>query len=147
MVSDLVDFLRGKEVLLWGFGKEGRSSYRFLRRHFPGKKITVADAKLAPLREELAGDSDVAFLEEAAVPGKLAAFDLALKSPGVPTAALGLGPEQAAKITGQADLFLRFAPGRVAAVTGTKGKSTTSHLLRHLLAPTFPEVRLGGNIG
>ena len=147
MLADLIDFLARKEVLLWGFGREGRSSYRFLRRHFPEKRITVADAKLDPVRTELAGDPQVAFLPQGEVPGKLGAFDLVLKSPGIPTAALRLAPELAYRITGQADLFLRFAPGRVVGVTGTKGKSTTSHLLTHLLKASFPDVQLGGNIG
>ncbi len=147
MVSDLVDFLAGRKLLLWGFGKEGRSSYRFLRRHFPAARLTVADARIDAVRAELAEDPLVDFLLQEEVPGRLASFDLVLKSPGIPLAPLGLSPAEADRIAGQADLFLRFAPGRTVAVTGTKGKSTTSHLLRHLLATAFPDVRLGGNIG
>lgn len=147
MVSGLIDFLAGKEILLWGFGREGRSSYRFLRKHFPGKRLTIADAKIAPIQEELKADPLLSFLSQEAVPGRLTAFDLVLKSPGIPTASLGLPPDAAYRIAGQADLFLRFAPGRVAGVTGTKGKSTTSHLLRHLLAAAGADVRLGGISG
>lgn len=149
-MSPLADHLAGKKLLLWGLGKEGASTYRFLRRHFPEKPLVLADANIAALRAEpkLASDRHLEFQDQEWAVAHLDAFDLVLKGPGIPTAGLGLG-KRADKITGQADLFLKFAPGRVVGVTGTKGKSTTSALLRHLLVSAFGEgdVWLGGNFG
>ncbi|MDE1169673.1 MAG: UDP-N-acetylmuramoyl-L-alanine--D-glutamate ligase [Verrucomicrobium sp.] len=146
---ELAAFLAPQKLLLWGLGKEGLSSYRFLRRHFPQKPLAVADARPEILREDpqLAADRHVSFLPQGEVPARLAEFDLVLKAPGVPIAEFDLSG-RTERISGQADLFLRFAPGRVVGVTGTKGKSTTSALLHHLLRPSQgAALRLGGNFG
>ena len=147
--SPLADFLSGQNLLLWGLGKEGLSSYRFLRRHFPEKELTLADDRIGTLRAAppFAADPHLRFLAAPLTPAVLDSFDLILKSPGIPTAALNLSPALTAKLTGQADLFLRFAAGRIVGITGTKGKSTTSHLLAHFLRAGNIDVHLGGNIG
>ncbi len=147
--SPLADFLSGQKLLLWGLGKEGLSSYRFLRRHFPDKELTLADDRIETLRTDalFAADPHLRFLSGPITPAVLDGFDLILKSPGIPTASLNLSPEIAAKVSGQADLFLRFAAGRIVGITGTKGKSTTSHLLAHFLGAGGFDVHLGGNFG
>ncbi len=148
--SSLAAHLADKKLLLWGLGKEGASSYRFLRRHFPEKPLVLADANIAALRADpkLAADPHLECWDQDEAVARLDTFDLVLKGPGIPTAGLGLG-KRADRITGQADLFLKFAPGRVVGITGTKGKSTTSALLRHLLVSAFgpDDVWLGGNFG
>jgi UDP-N-acetylmuramoylalanine--D-glutamate ligase len=77
----------------------------------------------------------------------LPCYDCILKSPGIPTTGLGLPPTILERITCQTDLFLRWYPGPVVGVTGTKGKSTTSKLVALLLAAIDPGTRLAGNIG
>jgi len=147
--SPLADFLSGQNLLLWGLGKEGLSSYRFLRHHFPEKELTLADDRIETLRAAppFSADPHLRFLSGPITPAVLDGFDLILKSPGIPIAALHLSPALTAKLTGQADLFLRFAPGRIVGITGTKGKSTTSHLLTHFLRAGGFDVHLGGNFG
>jgi UDP-N-acetylmuramoylalanine--D-glutamate ligase len=148
MKNPLADYLAPHKLLIWGFGKEGLSTYRFLRRHFPDKPLTVADDRSEELRADpaLAADPHLRFWPAAKGQPPLQAFDLVLKSPGIATAGLDLG-ELANRITGQADLFLQFAPGRIVGITGTKGKSTTSFLLAHLLRSSGIDVYLGGNCG
>ena len=43
MIKDLLDYLENKKILILGFGKEGKSTYNFLRKYFEEKKLFVAD--------------------------------------------------------------------------------------------------------
>ena len=78
-----------------------------------------------------------------------AAADLVVVSPGVPLdqpvfeAARARGPE----IIGELELAWRWIQGRVIAVTGTKGKSTTTTLIGRMLDAAGRPTLLGGNIG
>ena len=50
-------------------------------------------------------------------------------------------------VTSEMELFWQRCPGRVIAVTGTVGKSTTASLIAHLLSAAGQRMHLGGNIG
>ena len=45
MEKELTDFFKDKKVLILGFGREGRTTYEFLKNKVPSAEITVADAK------------------------------------------------------------------------------------------------------
>lgn len=138
--------LIGKKILILGFGREGRSSLQFIRRHLPEAQVYVADANLK-LEEELRR-----LLPEGhwvlgpdylqAVPR----FDVVLQSPGI-CLKDHLPLFENVELTSQTGLFLEAYRDRCIAVTGTKGKSTTSSLISHLLEETGHEVLFGGNIG
>jgi len=51
------------------------------------------------------------------------------------------------KITSQTELFLKVFASKTIGVTGTKGKSTTSSLIKHILSSYYSDVLLVGNIG
>lgn len=145
MISDLVEILEHKKILILGFGKEGISSYQLLRKHLPASQISIADQ-----REKLDVDFDIDpgvklylgsfYLEN------LADFDLIIKTPGVPKKILQDRVAQE-KVISQTDLFLRIFSDRIIGVTGTKGKSTTSSLIKHILSAFSKNVVLVGNIG
>ena len=46
MLKDLLNYLENKSILILGFGMEGESSYRFLRKHFPEKNLFIADKNI-----------------------------------------------------------------------------------------------------
>jgi UDP-N-acetylmuramoylalanine--D-glutamate ligase len=74
-------------------------------------------------------------------------IDIIMKSPGIPLfQSIGNFDK---RITGQADLFLRFCRdfAKVVGITGTKGKSTTSSLTHHILTRCGVKSMLIGNIG
>lgn len=75
--------------------------------------------------------------------------ETAVLSPGVPPSARPVAIAWAAGCTviGEIELAARFARAPILAVTGTKGKSTTSALLAHLLRAAGKKTALGGNIG
>src|SRR5262245_64740136 len=77
------------------------------------------------------------------------AADLVVVSPGVPWELPELTAARAAGVPVLAELELawRCLRGTVAAVTGTKGKSTTTAALGAMLKQSRRDVRIGGNIG
>lgn len=111
-----------KSILIWGYGREGKSTEAFLKSHTLGCKIEVFEGK----REEI-DDSK---------------FDFVFKSPGI------VMEEENPKFTSQTELFLECFRDRVIGVTGTKGKSTTSSMMYYVLNKCLPQrVILLGNIG
>ena len=142
----LSDELSGKRILVLGFGREGRSSFNYLRKHLPDADVSVADANTL-LKEELSG----CLPEDRILLGpdymrEMTRFDVIMQSPGVCLKDFLPMPDSV-RLTSQTDLFLRMFRDRCIGVTGTKGKSTTSSLLHHLLRESGKEVLFGGNIG
>lgn len=45
MPQALLDYLAPKKILLLGFGREGRSTYQYIRRHFPEKMSFLLQIK------------------------------------------------------------------------------------------------------
>ena len=142
-----------RKVLILGYGREGASVLEFLRRKEPDTHFAVAD------RREQLGDASphgatgsLAGVELHLGPRYLeraAEFDVIFRSPGVPLRLPELqgAKERGVKLSSLMNLFFEHAPGTVIGVTGTKGKSTTSTLIAHLLRSTRADVRLVGNIG
>jgi len=75
--------------------------------------------------------------------------DLVVTSPGVPPDEPGLvsARTRGVEVIGELELASRWLRGRVIAVTGTKGKSTTTTLLGRMIAADGRRVLVGGNIG
>jgi UDP-N-acetylmuramoylalanine--D-glutamate ligase len=75
--------------------------------------------------------------------------DLVVTSPGVPPDEPGLvsARTRGVEVIGEVELACRWLRGRVIAVTGTKGKSTTTTLLGRMIAADGRRVLVGGNIG
>ena len=140
MLQDLLDFLGEKRVGLLGFGREGRSSRAFLRRHCPQRPLLIADRNPVEI-----DDPYVTLLCGEDYLGALRQCDILIKSPGVPLKDIQLPPGLV--ITCQTDLFLRFAPCVKAGVTGSKGKTTTSTLIYLMLRASGVPARLIGNMG
>ena len=146
--------LEGKRVALWGWGREGRAAFHALHERLPGLSLTLfcPQAEAAAARAESAGALQV----ESAVTGEaLARFDVVVKSPGIsPYTPEALQAQaQGTQFIGGTSLWFSEharADGRLpdtVCVTGTKGKSTTTSLLAHLLRAAGHRTGLAGNIG
>lgn len=146
--------LPGRRVALWGWGHEGRAAFAALRARLPSLPLTLfcSDAEAA----EVAALGDPLLAAEHHASGeRLAAFEVVVKSPGIspyrPEAAHAA--RQGTRFIGGTALWFAEradAAGEVAnaiCVTGTKGKSTTSSLLAHLLRAAGLRTALAGNIG
>ncbi|MBQ9122575.1 MAG: UDP-N-acetylmuramoyl-L-alanine--D-glutamate ligase [Lachnospiraceae bacterium] len=119
---NIADKLSGKRVLIWGYGREGQSTERFLTNFCKDVQIEVFEGKREDICEEK--------------------YDYIVKSPGI------VMEEEHPKYTSQTELFLEQFRDQTIGITGTKGKSTTSTLLYTVLSKCMDrEVLLLGNIG
>lgn len=73
-------------------------------------------------------------------------FDLIVKTPGISIYHSKIYPYRK-KITSQAQIFFDYYQGKIIAISGTKGKSTTSTLIYETLKHAKKNVQLIGNIG
>ena len=131
--------LKNKKIIIVGFGREGKNTYKTLKKLFPLKSIALADKKeiKADEREIYTGKDYLNNLKN---------YDVIIKTPGIPFNEVKKNAGLA-KITSQTELFLENCPGKVIGVTGTKGKSTTSTLIYKILKDSFKNVKLVGNMG
>ena len=142
--------LKGKKVLVVGLGKSGLAAALFLRHQ--GAQVTVSDIRSAEsLAKEIPALLEEGIMVEAGGHGLLTfrRQDLIVVSPGVPLDTPEL--EQARKfglpIIGELELAGRFLRGKIAAITGSNGKTTTTALLGAILEEAGMAVLVGGNIG
>ena len=149
MLRDLIyKKFKDKKVLILGFGKEGRSTYRALREILPSQLLTIADKENIPYSDPIFPDKDknVKLITGEHYLDKTDEFDYIFKSPGVYLNR----PEKVfdrSKLTSQTDMFLNTFSGQIIGITGTKGKSTTASLVFHIMKQHTGKVLLCGNIG
>ena len=75
--------IRDKKIIILGFGREGASSYRFLRKHFPDMEIVAADRSENLKTAEYQNDPKLKFVLGEKYAEHLNDYDLILKTPGV----------------------------------------------------------------
>jgi UDP-N-acetylmuramoylalanine--D-glutamate ligase len=143
-------FDRTEHVLVIGLGRSGRTSVEVLRPRV-GSIAATDDAPAAALAEPLAelAAQGVPFIAPDALDGRLAQFTVAVLSPGIPLNAPIVRRVQAAGVPvfSEVEVAYRICKAPIVAVTGTKGKSTTTALIGALFAAAGKTVRVGGNIG
>ncbi len=144
--KEIAAFINQREVLILGFGKEGRSTYQTLRRCMPDIKICIADQNESIASEEdLQKDLNLSFELGAKYMDALSNYELVFKSPGISFKNYSVPKHQ--QVTSQTDLFIELFYSQIIGVTGTKGKSTTVSLIYHLLNSNGRKAMLVGNIG
>jgi UDP-N-acetylmuramoylalanine--D-glutamate ligase len=146
--------LSGRRVALWGWGHEGRAAYTALRARLPAQPLTLFCNAAEAIDAAGLGDALLS-IEREASGERLAQFEAVIKSPGIspykPEAEFAA--QHGTRFPGGTALWFAEradADGEVAnalCVTGTKGKSTTSSLLAHLLRAAGLRTALAGNIG
>jgi UDP-N-acetylmuramoylalanine--D-glutamate ligase len=120
-----IDKLRTyKKILLVGYGYEGKATHEFLTIMHPKAKIGIADAAL----------NGPDYLKDQH------AYELAIKSPGIHKSLITIPHTTASSI------FLANTKGITIGVTGTKGKSTTTNMIYHILKTAGKNAKLLGNI-
>jgi UDP-N-acetylmuramoylalanine--D-glutamate ligase len=122
--------LKDKKIIILGCGREGKDTYKTLKKIFKDKKIDFTDQKL-----------DKNYLE------KLSKYDVIIKTPGIPLEKIKPYISSKNIVTSQTEIFLNNIKGKIIGVTGTKGKSTTSSLIYKILKDHKLNVKLIGNIG
>jgi UDP-N-acetylmuramoylalanine--D-glutamate ligase len=142
--------LNDKRVLVVGLGKSGVASALFLKSK--GARVTVSDTKPQDqLKDEIPALLDQGIAVETGGHGErtFGGQDLIVVSPGVPTDVPSLVQARAlgAHVIGEIELAAQFFPGRIVAITGSNGKTTTTTLAGEIVAAGGHRTAVGGNIG
>ncbi|HEX7017502.1 MAG TPA: UDP-N-acetylmuramoyl-L-alanine--D-glutamate ligase [Patescibacteria group bacterium] len=147
-----------RPLLIFGLGREGLSTYRFLRAQFPDKEITLIDEKplsvLDPTWQRLlATDAKLSFEQPRSL-SPMTGPVLVFRSAGIRRHQVEeLFPDT--EVSSNTQLFFETvnklkSQGHqliIIGITGTKGKSTTSSAIHHVLKESGFTSFLGGNIG
>lgn len=142
--------LSNKKVLVVGLGKSGAASALFLKSR--GAQVTVSDTKpQEQLSDELPLLLDHGIAIETGGHGErtFQGQELIVVSPGVPIDApiLQQARSLGETVIGEIELAARFFPGRMIAITGSNGKTTTTALTGKIVAAGGYHTQVGGNIG
>ncbi len=154
----MLETLKTQKILILGLGREGLSSYRYLRQNLPDQELWLYDdASIQELDEAWKGlleDDRAAHVVSGLQPLQGQEISLIIKSPGLPPnhPVLTWAKAEALKVTSNTqllfDFLTTFKPEVLTiGVTGTKGKSTTTSLIYHVLKSGGLSAFLGGNIG
>lgn len=148
MYNKILEHLKNKKIAIVGFGREGKSTYKFIRKYLNNQELEILDGneKLLELNEELKNDKNLKIITGKNYLDNLEKYDLIIKSPGVKFKDLDISKFED-KITSQLGLTLDFYKQNVIGITGTKGKSTTTSLIFKVLKDQGYDAYLLGNIG
>jgi len=137
-----------RKVVVVGAGRSGRAAARLLRSR--GADVTLTDTDASALARDTELQLAGVRMEAGAHRFELlAGADLVVLSPGVPPnqPAIEGARRAGVAVVGELELASRWLNGRVVAITGTKGKSTTTSLTAGILDEGGLEAAAGGNIG
>lgn len=148
MYRDIIQFLKDKKIAILGFGVEGKSTYKFIRRHLETIPLTIIDKFdiRANNKDLIRNDTNLFFVYGDNYLENLDQYDIIMKTPGVSFKDVNTS-NLLGKIYSQIELLLMTNRKNVIGITGTKGKSTTSTLIYNVLKDQEKDVRLVGNIG
>lgn len=144
MYKKIIEKLANKNIAILGFGKEGKSSYNFIRK-YSNQFITILDKKDILIDNPyLNEDKNLKVITGDGYLDNLDQYDLVLKTPGIALLDIDLTN---INITSQLELILETGRDNIIGITGTKGKSTTSTLLYNVIKDQKENTFLLGNIG
>lgn len=144
---------KNKNVLVMGLGLHGGGvgTIRFLAQK--GANLTVTDLRsrkiLAPSLKNLRNIRHIRYVLGRHREKDILQVDLIIKNPGVKPDSpyLALARRRNIPITTDLGIFFKSCPAPIIGVTGTRGKSTTAHLITEFLRRgTKKQIFLGGNI-
>lgn len=142
MYRKIIDKLsKYNNIAILGYGREGISTYNFIRKYLKNIKITILDE----VNKEV-NDNNTYFKKYNRNIEDLLEFDLIIKTPGISLKDIDINLIKD-RITSQLELLLEVNRDNMIGITGTKGKSTTSSLLYKVLNDYGKKVFLVGNIG
>lgn len=139
MINTIRNYIKDKKVLILGFGREGKSTLEAVKRAGGYSELAVSDMNQVDVEKGvtlICGPDYQKCLND---------YDVVFKSPGIV-----LEMERSdikAKLVSQTELFFERYGSQIIGITGTKGKSTTTTLIYHILKSSGRDVVLAGNIG
>ena len=147
MLDKIIKEFKNKKIVILGFGKEGKSTYQFIRKHLNDISLTIKDKndniKNDPLFQK---DPNVEIITGEDYLDHLEEYDLIMKTPGISFKDIDTTLIKD-KISSELEILLKYYKNNIIGITGTKGKSTTSSLIYDVLKNNNKKCFLLGNIG
>ena len=144
--SRIIHLLKDETIAIMGLGREGQSTLKLLNKILPGKQLVLYDEnqkKFEEIKDSVknhrcyCSKNDLIRINNEC--------SLIFLTPGM--APKDYPQLNFNKLTNQCDIFLRVVGELCIGVSGTKGKSTTSSLIYHIIKQKNDNVLLAGNIG
>lgn len=146
MYYKIIEKLYNKHIAVLGYGREGKSTYRFIKNYCKNTKVTIIDYK--DIRNDFYDEfsDEVEFITGEDYLNNLEKYDIIIKTPGISLKDIDISTFED-KISSQVELLLEVYKNNCIGITGTKGKSTTSSLIYKILKDQGKDTYLVGNIG
>ncbi len=128
------------QIAIAGFGQAGKALCEYFKQTH---EVHVFDEVAPQSTSSRQFSKNLTFHQTLTIPGT---FSIVYKSPGIPLSKVKLASSKT-RITSLTNLFFEKAKGTIIGITGTKGKSTVSSLIYHILKNADKDAKLIGNIG
>ena len=135
-------------IAILGAGESGVGAALLAKQN--GYAVWVSDiGSISASRKKVLTDNSIPFEEGQHTEEKILGANEIIKSPGIPykTPIIKAAIEKGISIIDELEFAFRFSKGKVIAITGTNGKTTTAMLTFHLMSKSGLDVGLAGNIG
>jgi len=137
----LLTELKQQRVAVWGYGVEGRATAAYLHQRLPGWSFVVL------CQPHETDQHHQEYVTDEVTNNVLNQFDVVIKSPGISPYTTPASKASCRLLSSSALWFANERHGQVVAITGTKGKSTVSAMVTHVLISLGHRVVLAGNFG
>lgn len=144
MQEEIFNKIKDKKVAILGFGMEGKSTYRFIRK-YSNMFLSILDQKDYSNDDTLKDDNNIEVISDNYL-ANLDSYDVIIKAPGVILKDIDITSFKD-RITSQLELLMEVNRKNIIGVTGTKGKSTTTTLIYEIFKNQGYDAHLLGNIG
>jgi UDP-N-acetylmuramoylalanine--D-glutamate ligase len=137
-----------KRLVVLGAGESGLGAALLAKRE--GYAVFVSDGgTIGEARKVQLQTAGIEFEEGKHDEARILAADLIIKSPGIPStvAVVQQAMQKGIAVVDELEFASRYSKGKVIAITGTNGKTTTTLLTYHLLKEAGWDVGLAGNVG
>lgn len=137
-----------KKIVVLGAQESGVGAARLAKQR--GLDVFVSDmGAIKPLYREALTANGIAFEEGGHTAARVFDADEIVKSPGIPDSAalVRSAVEKGIPVISEIEFAYRYCNGRIVAISGSNGKTTTTLLTHHILRKAGFDVAVGGNVG
>lgn len=139
---------RMKKLVILGGGESGVGASILGKKE--GWEVFLSDkGKIAPKYQEVLNTHQIQWEQETHTHERILQADCIVKSPGIPDTAeiVRKAKEKGIEIISEIEFAYRYTKGKIIAITGSNGKTTTTSLTYHILKEGGLNVGVAGNIG
>jgi len=137
-----------KQIAILGAGESGVGAALLAKKE--GYGVWVSDmGSITAGRKTILNNAQIGFEEGGHDETKILSCDLIIKSPGIPAKAplVKKAMDEGIPVIDELEFASHYSAGKIIAITGTNGKTTTTLLTYHLLKEAGYDVGLAGNVG